>query len=272
MYLISNSEQEPINWFEMKLNYRTYGVGPLKLVILHGLLGSSQNWHTAASKLSESFLVIVPDLRNHGESPHGAHSIDLMQKDLLDLLDELNLAKACLLGHSMGGLVAMQFALTNAHRLQALIVEDIAPGAQMKSMAGIFNALNAIDLTKVSRRQDADEQLSKSLSSPLLRQFLLQNLKRQDDGTFGWRCNLPELHRFVQKDAPLTFDPRAHFAGPTLFIAGELSAHRIAALQERISRPFPNHQLVTIANAGHWVHFDAMPQFVQTVTEFIHGL
>ncbi|NIR50684.1 alpha/beta fold hydrolase [candidate division KSB1 bacterium] len=253
----------------MKLYHREYGHGQTKLVILHGILGSSRNWHTVAGELSQHFHVIVPDLRNHGRSPHTKHSIQLMQADVLELLDRLELKPTFLLGHSMGGLVAMKFAFHHPKRLNALIVEDIAPVAFLNTMDDVFDAMKSVELAKVKRREDADDQLLERVKEPSVRQFLLQNLKRQKDGTYDWQCNLPELHRFVQAEE--RFEPAANekFTGPTLFVGGERSEHRIDEHQNVISRHLPNSERRTIANAGHWVHVDAIDEFVQTVTGFV---
>jgi len=253
----------------MKLNFRSYGEGTKNLVILHGLLGSSQNWHSAATKLSHQFQILVPDQRNHGDSPHAGHSIGLLSQDVLNLLDQQNIDKTFLIGHSMGGLAAMSFAFKNPERLKGLIVVDIAPVSQMDRMDWIFEALAAVDLSAVKQRQHAEEQLAINISSPLVRQFLLQNLKRQEDGTYAWRCNLPELHIFIQKDNGFELKESDQYEGPTLFIGGGRSEHRIAEKEELIARHFPNYQLTMIPNAGHWVHFEAPEEFITIVTDFI---
>jgi len=253
----------------MKLNFRSYGEGTKRLVILHGLLGSSQNWHSAATKLSENFQILVPDQRNHGASPHGDHTIERLSEDALNLLHQQHIDKAVLIGHSMGGLAAMLFAFRNPQCLKGLIVVDIAPVSQMDRMDWIFEALAAVDLSAVKQRQHAEEQLAVNISSPLVRQFLLQNLKRQEDGTYAWRCNLPELHIFVQKENGFELKESDKYEGPTLFIGGGRSEHRIAEKEELIARHFPNYQLTIIPNAGHWVHFEAMEEFIAVVNDFI---
>ncbi len=253
----------------MKLNIRKYGADGPVVVILHGLLGSSQNWHSAATKLSERFQILVPDQRNHGDSPHGDHTIELLSEDALNLLDQQNIDKAFLIGHSMGGLAAMSFAFKNPERLKGLIAVDIAPIAQLDRMDWIFEALAAVDLSAVKQRQHAEKQLAENIQSPLVRQFLLQNLKRQEDGTYAWRCNLPELHNFVQKDDGFELKENDRYEGPTLFIGGGLSEHRIAEKEELIEKHFPNYQLNMIPNAGHWVHLEAMEEFTILVTDFI---
>ena len=253
----------------MKLNVRKYGAEGPAVVILHGLLGSSQNWHSAATKLSEKFQILVPDQRNHGDSPHGDHTIELLSEDALNLLDQQNIDKTFLIGHSMGGLAAMSFSFKNPQRLTGLIVVDIAPVAQLDRMDWIFDALAAVDLSAVKQRQHAEEKLAVNIPSPLVRQFLLQNLKRLEDGTYAWGCHLPELHDFIRKDDGFELKESDRYKGPTLFIGGGRSEHRIAEKEDLIARHFPNYQLTMIPNAGHWVHFEATEEFITIVTDFI---
>jgi pimeloyl-ACP methyl ester carboxylesterase len=252
----------------MKLSYRIHGTGPHNLVILHGLFGSSQNWSPVAKQLGKAWRVVIPDLRNHGDSPHGLHSVELMREDILKLTTALGMDEVFLLGHSMGGLAAMSFAFAYPEHLKGLIVEDISPTPKMLGMVPIFEALDGIELGEVERREDADKQLARTISDPGARQFLLQNLKRGQDGAYSWRCNLPELRRFVENDS-FTPGVQDRFAGATLFVGGARSEHRIAGHRDLIGKHFPGFQLQIIPGSGHWVHFEAMQEFVQTVSDFI---
>ena len=252
----------------MQLKYREFGSGPTKLLILHGLLGSSQNWNAVAQKLASFHNVIVPDLRNHGHSPHGTHTIEAVRDDVLELIDELQLDKILLMGHSMGGLAAMAFACAYPDRLLGLIVVDIGPIAGLSSMEWILKALQGIELSQVRSRADADRALSKSVENPIVRQFLLQNLRRHEDGSYQWRCNLPELHRFVSDRTRFRLASTDAYVGPTLFVAGGRSEHKISEQKEVIHQHFPNAELVTIPQAGHWVHFEAITEFVDVVASF----
>jgi pimeloyl-ACP methyl ester carboxylesterase len=256
----------------MKLHYRKYGKGTDYLIILHGLLGSSQNWHRVARALSDQFNIIVPELRNHGESPHGKHSFDLMRGDLFELLNHQQIDKPILLGHSMGGLVAMLFAFSYPERLRALIVVDIAPETHLTGMNYIFRALQNVDLTIVNRREDAEQQLAASIENQTIRQFLLQNLKRQDDGSYTWRCNLPELHRFIQNPERFKIRETDRYPGPVLFVGGGRSDYQLVEKENLIRQHFQNYQLIMIPNAGHWVHFQAMPEFVEVLNTFMKNL
>ncbi|MFQ5639873.1 MAG: alpha/beta fold hydrolase [bacterium] len=253
----------------MKLNYREVNPGsPRKLLILHGLLGSSQNWVRVAPRLAENTHVLIPDLRNHGASPHASHSLQWMYEDILEFLNDHDIKQTFLLGHSLGGLAAMRFAFQNPERLDGLIVEDISPASRLNRMDTIFHALTGLDLSKIRTRQEADEHLSQKIPHREIRQFLLQNLKRKESGAFFWRCNLKELERFTKtNEFRLTDSDR--FDGPSLFIGGMNSEQTIDGHTKILSRHFPNYVLVMIPDAGHWVHFDAMPRFAEIVTDFL---
>lgn len=253
----------------MELHVRRYGERGAPLVILHGLLGSAQNWHTIAQKFAEGFRVLVPDLRNHGHSPHGPHSVAAMRDDLLALMDAEDVEGAFVLGHSMGGLVAMECAFRAPDRLSGLIVEDMAPQTRTESMAWIFEALQNLDLSKVDRREDADALLADAIQEPGVRQFVLQNLKRQPDGGYGWRCNLPELHRYVASGERLELSEQDRYTGPTLFVGGETSDYRLVEKEASLRRHFPELRLEMIPDASHWVHFDQPEAFVRVVGAFL---
>ncbi|MFQ5648309.1 MAG: alpha/beta fold hydrolase [bacterium] len=253
----------------MNLDHNKYGIGPVQLIVLHGLLGSARNWHTVAQELAKHHAVLAVSLRNHGRSPHGPHTIEFMQADLLELVKTHNIDKCFVLGHSMGGLVAMSFAVERPEHLKGLVVVDIAPELRLNRIAWILEAMLQVDLSRVSRKNEADSQLAARIPHPAMRHFLLQNLKRQADGHYVWQCNLPELYRFVQLSAPNLFAENEQFHGATLFISGERSEQNLAKKSEMIRKHFPNMEFVTVPGAGHWVHVDAMPQFVDIVAEFI---
>lgn len=253
----------------MKLNIQRDGESGPHLTILHGLLGSARNWRRVARELSDDFQMLIPDLRNHGESPHGKHSIAAMRDDVLELLKQEEIAQTTLIGHSMGGLVAMDFAVAHPEALNALVVVDIAQVARLDSLSPIFEALQKIDLTHVSRREEAEEQLEADLPDAGVRQFLLQNLKRGEDGQYVWRCNLPELARFARNEHRFKLKEGDRYSGPTLFLGGGASDHRIWEHEDRIAQHFPEYRLEILEDVGHWVHFEAMNDFIELVTRFI---
>lgn len=255
----------------MQLNYRKYGADKsgIPLLILHGLLGSSQNWHSLAQTLAAQYPVLVPDLRNHGESPHGEHRIELIVQDILELFETEQIRRAFVVGHSMGGLAAMMLAFANPELLEGVVVVDIAPGTITANFRTIFDALMRLDLSQLKTREDADRDLSASIENLRVRQFLLQNLKRQPDGRFAWKCNLPELQRFVNDPKRFRIADHQYYAGPTLFIAGERSEYRIWERTDTIRKHFPRAEMRIVPGAGHWVHFDAPAEFVKILREFV---
>ena len=241
-------------------------------MILHGLLGSSQNWQRAAKVFAEKYRVLVVDLRNHGDSPHTpAHSFAEMREDVKQFFDQHRLQHVYLLGHSMGGGVAMEFAHHHPECLSGLIIEDIAPRAYPGDSGEILQTLASIDLSNVSSRHQVDEQLAKKISSPVTRQFLLTNLICKEDNSFSWRVNLPALLDFRKELS--TYAPPALMTcnGETLFIGGEKSAYRIDHDQDLILRHFPKSHLEMIPNVGHWIHFEALQTFTDMVARFMEN-
>lgn len=252
----------------MKLNYKTIGSGT-PVIILHGLLGSLDNWQTFARKLSTQFNVFTIDLRNHGRSPHShEHSYEAMVRDLEKFFEENNVEKAHVIGHSMGGKVAMQFALTHPEKVLKLIVVDIAPKKYAGGHDVIFEALSSIDLARVTKREDADLLLSSKIDDVTVRQFLLKNIDRNADGTFSWKMNLPALIRNYEKiNAAIESEISAQM--PAVLIRGGKSAYVLEEDMQAFEKLFPEAKLVTIAAAGHWVHAEAPDAFFTAVHDFL---
>ncbi len=253
----------------MQLDFQKYGVGQTELIILHGLLGSGRNWQQIAQKLAADGGILVPTLRNHGASPHGLHSMQLMCDDLARLLDLLEIECTNLLGHSLGGMVAMRFAITYPERIRSLIVVDTAPKINLKKIVWILQRLQDVDLKNITRKKDADALLADSIHAPVIRQFLLTNLKRQQGGTYAWQCNLDELHRFVLNEPTFSLGRDEQFNGPSLFIGGGRSDLKLQLQADEIIRHFPNSRLQMIAEADHWVHFDSPEVFLHLVRDFL---
>ena len=186
----------------MELYYRSYGntLGSHPpLVFLHGLFGSAANWHGIATALKGDHRIIVPDLRNHGRSPHADDvSYPAMVADVVRLLDRLDLAPVTVIGHSMGGKTAMQLALTHTARLDRLVVADIAPVAYPNRFATVLTALDRLPLAALERRDDANTRLVDDIPEPGVRAYLLQNLVRTKDGRFAWRMNLAALREHLR--------------------------------------------------------------------------
>lgn len=251
----------------MKLHYREIGTGE-PLIILHGLFGSSDNWQTLGKAFAESRRVIFVDQRNHGKSPHSDDfSYDLMVEDLLELVDDLGLEKATILGHSMGGKTAIAFAAKYPNRIQRMIVADISHRPYEHHHDDVIAGLNAIDLTVVKSRGEAEEAMKPFLPDYSVRQFLLKNLYWVEKGQLGWRMNIPSLVKNLdQVIEEIAFDS---IETETLFIRGELSNYIPETDFEEIHEKFPHARIETIANSGHWVHHEGAKEFYRLVDEFV---
>lgn len=252
----------------MKLHYREMGEGS-PLLILHGLFGYSDNWQTLGRKFAEHHRVFLIDQRNHGRSPHSEEfNYDLMAQDLLELIEENKLEAPAIMGHSMGGKTAMTFALQHPDRLSKLIVVDIAPKDYPVRHDGILDALLAVDLSQVSSRDEADAQLARGVDHPTVRQFLLKNLYRQEDNSFGWRPNLPAIDQHIEEVGAAIRADHA-FEKPTLFIDGGRSNYIRPEDHDQIRQLFPNAIIETVPEAGHWVHAEAPEQVFELVRAFL---
>lgn len=257
----------------MKLRVREFGdyTGERPtLILLHGLFGSSANWHSIARRLAASEHVLVPDLRNHGLSPH--HQVmdyQSMSTDLAQLIDEHGFDAVRLVGHSMGGKLAMWFALNHPEQVAGLVVVDIAPVAYAHSFDEIFAALSELPLGSIGDRQQAHEALAASLPDPALRHYLLQNLLRED-GRWRWRMNLQVLITAIDDilDFPLPAAGQT-YPGATLFVYGSESDYLRAPHRQRIFQLFPHARLRPIAGAGHWVYAEKPEAFVSALVPFL---
>jgi esterase len=255
----------------LELAFRRQGSGP-PLVCLHGLLGSGRNWVGIASALESRFDVLLPDLRNHGTSPW-SDEVDYprMAADVTTLLDRLGLGRVHLLGHSMGGKVAMVLALTAPERVDHLVVADIAPVPYPPGLEAYVDAMLAVDLAQVTRRDQADAALAPSVPEPGIRSFLLQNLERRE-GRFAWRPNLEALRAampVIRSFPDLT--AISPFAGPCCFIHGARSDYVRDQHLPVIQRLFPTATLHTIQGAGHWLHAERPQDFLDTLLRCVDG-
>ncbi len=257
----------------MKLHYREYGSYSEQqpsIVFLHGLFGSSSNWHSIARQLESQFHIMVPDLRNHGRSPHsGQVDYPAMADDLFSLVDDHGLDQVVLIGHSMGGKVAMWFALHNPHLVERLVVVDIAPVVYEHCFDTIFAALNSVDLERLGSRSEADAALAGFVDEPGLRQYLLQNLSRQGEG-WQWRVNLSGLEAGISDLVGYPSMPQdLPYPGDTLFIHGALSDYLKPHHEDDIQNFFPLAHLHEIADAGHWVYAEKPAAFMAALASFL---
>lgn len=251
----------------MKLFYRELGQGQ-PLVILHGIFGSSDNWLTQARMLSAHYHVFSLDLRNHGQSPHEERfDYQVMVADLLDFLNEHQLQDPIIVGHSMGGKVAMNFALAHPDRLQKLVVVDISPRPYDLEHYVILDGLKAIPIETISSRNEADAALMPFVPEPDVRQFLLKNLQRKAEGGFSWKINLPVIGKNLSKIGyDLQYEGKLE--RPTLFIRGGKSKYVTDADMTRIKEVFPKATLVTL-DTGHWVQAEKPKEFVEALTKWL---
>lgn len=252
----------------MLLNYKEFGNGQ-PVIILHGLLGSLDNWQSIARELGRSYKVFTVDLRNHGKSPHSdTMNYEVMAADVLALMDKLGLIHAHIIGHSMGGKVAMYFALHYPERIDKLVVVDISPKAYSRGHDQIFKALFAIDPALIDSRGEADQQMQVYVPEPAIRLFLLKNLARDADGHFYWKMNLEVIYKNYEAIIE-AIESTWPYTKPVLFLRGGKSAYISEEDALSITDLFAQATIKTIPNAGHWLHADAPELFISRVTDFL---
>lgn len=252
----------------MQLHFHHFGHGP-PLVLLHGLFGSLTNWLGVSRRLAEHFTLFALDQRNHGRSAHSSEmSYPAMAADVGEFLNAQGLTSAHVLGHSMGGKVAMQFALNHPAQVRRLVVVDIAPGIAPPQHAAVFAALRALDLAAARSREELFDALAERLPDAAVRRFLLKNVVPDANGAFRWQLNLSGIHASYQRLTEAVSGGR-QFAKPTLFLRGERSNYITETSQRDIARWFPNATGRTLPGAGHWVHADAPLEFARAVIEFL---
>ena len=254
----------------MKLNYSTQGSGK-PIILMHGMFGSLSNLGLIGRALLDSYTVISVDLRNHGESPHSlVMDYPCMANDIIDLMDNLGLHQASLLGHSMGGKIAMQIALNHPKQVHKLIVADIAPvDYKPDRHGGVLDGLTVLTEKRPASRREADLLLASYVEEAPVRAFLLKNLSRAEDGKFDLRLNMEGI--VANYYDTLTLAPTGEpFSGPTLFIKGENSAYIQDKHRSEVLRLFPNAQLKVIAKTGHWLHSEKPDTFNKIVQDFLN--
>jgi len=244
------------------------GAGKPPLVVLHGLLGSSRNWQTAGRDLAARFHVLALDLRNHGSSPHApASDYPAMVGDVLGWLDAQGLGQVTLMGHSLGGKVAMLLACRHPERVERLIAVDIAPKDYLSAAhRAEFEAMAALDLAHLASRASAEQQFESRVPDWAMRKFLATNLERTADGRWRWLINLPVLTAALPELEADPLTPKDQFAGPAWFIVGGQSRYVREADHAGIRRRFPQARIETIATAGHNPHMETREAFVALVS------
>lgn len=257
----------------MKLHASVQGEG-FSILILHGLYGSSDNWLTIAKELAVDFCVHSLDLRNHGRSPHSdEHNYAVMAEDIKEYLDDNQIEKTLLLGHSMGGKVAMLFTLTYPEYVKKLIVADIAPKNYRHNYDGhiqILEVMHNIKLRNLNTRKEAENQLNTILKSNKITQLIMKNLYRKKDKTFEWRINVPVLYKQLENITGGTDGwDKKQTKVPALFIKGETSHYLSLDDDFIIRKSFSNSELTVIPKAGHWLHAEQTELVLKTILYFI---
>jgi len=252
----------------LHLHFHESGKGR-PIVVLHGVFGSGDNWLTVSKLFSPFYRIFLVDQRNHGRSPHSDDfSYKALVEDLRDFADQQELAVFDLIGHSMGGKVAMNFAAKYPERLSKLVIVDIAPRFYNPHHQEVINGLNSVDLNNIASRKEAENAMISFIPELDVRQFLLKNLYRDSEGNFAWRINLPVLEKAINMIGE-AFSPELKINTPTLFIKGEKSRYISAQDEIQISSQFLHSRIIEIAEAGHWVQAEQPQLFAFSVMEFL---
>jgi len=255
----------------MQLNYKHFGEGH-PLIILHGLFGMLDNWQTLARQFAEHFSVYIVDQRNHGKSSHSPEmDYYLLAEDVADFMDQQGLESACVLGHSMGGKTAMQLAMDYTHKVDKLVVVDIAPKSYPAGHDEIFKAFFSVDLESIDNRKEADEQMQKVIKDFGIRQFLLKNLSRDKEGKYYWKANIKAIQDVYPAIIENSVGPFQQFDNPTLFIKGGKSERYIEMDDwATITTHFSDAKLEIIEDTGHWVHAEKPKELFDLVIRFLN--
>ena len=256
----------------MQLNFKKYSDAGEPLLVLHGLFGNHSNWGAHCRKFAEVYSVYGVDLRNHGDSPHVDElNYQVMADDIRELLQQLAIEHCYLIGHSMGGKVAMQLALTWPKLIRKLIIVDIAPVAYDNKADGhakILQGMAAMNLAQIGNRKEAEIQLQEFVTDDATRKFILTNLVRSDNAGYRWRLNLESIQKNYDKlrEKPVGEKP---YTQPVLFVKGALSNYIHLKHEKEILRLFPAARVKIVMEAGHWVHSERPLVFQKIALDFL---
>ena len=254
----------------MKLFFRHFGTGQ-PVIVLHGLFGLSDNLVTFGRQLAEHYSIYIPDLRNHGQSPHSkVFDFPSLEDDLNEMIEDNGLNNIFLIGHSLGGKTAMFFTLHHPGIVKKLVVVDISlrKSPPNREHQQLLNAMMAVDFSTTKSRSDVEKQLQTQIKSSKLRQFLLKNVYWRDRHSLDWRLNLQAINENLLSVFE-GVNVSGIFPGPTLFIRGGLSDYILENDIGELKSKFPGAEVKTIANASHWVHADAPGEFYGLVKNFL---
>jgi pimeloyl-ACP methyl ester carboxylesterase len=266
----------------MNLFYRHFGKGDRNMIIIHGLYGSSDNWMTIAKMLEDEFSIYLIDQRNHGQSPHDNEmNYQVMASDLQIFMHEQQLGSAIIMGHSMGGKTAMVFALQHPEMVEKLVVLDIA-SKSYKSFSNyahitndhrsIVDALLSVDPGKYSSRSAIDKDLKNRIPNDMVRSFLLKNIGRDEQKKLYWKLNIKAISDHLDElmdgfsNADFTTFPEDK---EVVLVRGDLSSYVQDEDMQQVRHLFPSAQLVTISDAGHWLHAEQTDLFLKTIRYFL---
>jgi len=255
----------------VKLFYRNFGSGQT-LIVLHGLFGISDNWIPFGKLMAKkNFNVFIPDLRNHGQSPHcDTFNYQSMLHDLVDFIDDNKIKNPIILGHSMGGKIAIHYALENPSKVSKLIIVDVSMRNYSKKPhhIALANAMLSIDFSIAKTRKDIEKQLLPDISDKRIRNFLMKNIKRKTKDSYDWKINMESIYNNIDRVYE-GIETEGIFNGPTIFIRGGISTYVSEEDYPEIKRHFPNSKIYTIENASHWVQVDAPEQFISIIDGFL---
>lgn len=255
----------------MELNYKQFGTGE-PVIILHGLFGMLDNWQNIAKKLASGFEVFILDQRNHGKSPHAdEHNYAVMARDLYDFLEEQNIFSTHIIGHSMGGKVAMQFAAFYPGFVKKLVIADMFPKSYTESRLNhekIFEAIDFIQNCRFSNRLEGQEKLKEIINNDRIFLFILKNLKVARNGCPEWKFNSRVLKNEYEN---MLVNIQIHMPvkAPALFLKASDSSYISEDEFESVYTFFPHAELRTIPDTTHWLHADKPDEFVDEVKEFL---
>lgn len=260
----------------MQLNYRTLGTGK-PLIILHGLYGCSDNWLTISKTFASNFQVILPDLRNHGQSPHSdVFNIPAMAQDLNELINTLNLSTVCIIGHSLGGKVAMEYVAKEQQKVEKIIVVDIAPRKysktefeQHQNHLQLINILKNIDLSLYQTRSQALNDLLQLQNGERIKNLMMKNLATDNNGNLHWKINIKAI---ADNLADLLNNYQADLSKvqtPILFMRGQNSDYLTLEDFETIKKTIPNANVLEVPNASHWLQVDNPNFFIENAKKFL---
>ena len=252
----------------MILNSKIYGSGE-PIIILHGLLGSLDNWQTVSKYFGQNYQVITLDARNHGRSSHiEIFNYEVMMQDVIDTMQDLAISSAHIIGHSMGGKTAMYLALNRPEKVKKLAVIDIAPVNYVAHHKDVFDAIQAVQLQNIEQRIDAENIIKKYIQENDVVQFIMKGLYRNEENAFAWRFNITDI--YTSYDQILGFNnSNLSYQGNVLFIKGEKSNYIQNKDLNIITDFFPNAKVETILDAGHWVHAEKPKEFIELVERFL---